>query len=332
MKNPFKKLIENFNSRSLVAKASKEPMYANDNDVAVAESEDEIIAKIHKEFDDAEDNILSAADKLLEELKIPTESDLEQRAKALIAIGFENAETVKKYENLQVENIRIQEDFTIAKGRAKLIREYKQEYPFQKFLTEMELNRICDKYGLIYAPVSAYIKDVPEKNLNEIKNAKVLSDDLKVDQQYVLEITKFYDDIPKAIKEFLLDGGIELQNGSVLKSMSVFGTGRLNQINDVIKQFMLTSGFKNKDIPAKIIEECDIKTLNKQGLFIAAPPSNFKLDDLKNKGKHGYFEVTSSIKIDRDPIVFRYCKGGIQVLSKWGLEASEPTLVNEVLN
>ena len=64
-------------------------------------------------------------------------------------------------------------------------------------------------------------------------------------------------------------------------------------------------------------------------MFITAPKSHFDLKDLKSKGL-GFFDIT--ITEVKDPIVFRYVKGGIQVLSKWGLEASDATLQNEILN
>lgn len=289
-------------------------------------SEDAIIAEIHREFDEAEDNILSAADKVLEELKIPTQSQIKKRAKALIKIGFTQAAPVKQYEKMLLEEIKIKEELSIAKERAALIRQYKQDYPFQKFLTEMELNRICDKYGLVYAPVSAYIKDVPEKNLAEIKKAKPLSDDLLVRQQYVLEIIRFSSGVNDKIREFLLDGGIELSK----EAQGMSNWRRNSEVNDCLRVFLQNAGFK--EVPSTIVDECSVKTLDKQGLFIAAPKSNFNLDDMQAKGKHGYFEVKSTVKIEKDPIVFRYCKGGIQVLSKWGLEASDPAVINELEN
>lgn len=67
----------------------------------------------------------------------------------------------------------------------------------------------------------------------------------------------------------------------------------------------------------------------KSGLFICAPQSHFDLDGLK-KNKFGFLKV---IKTEvKDPIVFRYCRGGVQVLSKWGLEADDELLYNEFEN
>ena len=67
------------------------------------------------------------------------------------------------------------------------------------------------------------------------------------------------------------------------------------------------------------------------GLFIAAPESHFDLKGLTKKGVRGFFKTVIR-KETKDPIVFRYVKGGIQVLTKWGLEANDPELANPLDN
>ena len=73
----------------------------------------------------------------------------------------------------------------------------------------------------------------------------------------------------------------------------------------------------------------EMEEINRDGLFIAAPKSHFDLKGLKKKGL-GFFNFT--VTEVKDPIVFRYVKGGIQVLSKWGLEANDEMLVNPINN
>jgi hypothetical protein len=76
--------------------------------------------------------------------------------------------------------------------------------------------------------------------------------------------------------------------------------------------------------------ENHIEKLDRTSLFIAAPKSHFNLDGLKKKNKFGFFNFT--IFEVKDPIVFRYCRGGVQVLSKWGDETNDKLLLNEKLN
>lgn len=73
-----------------------------------------------------------------------------------------------------------------------------------------------------------------------------------------------------------------------------------------------------------------VEEIDKSGLFIAAPSDDFNLKGLSKKSKHGYFRVFET-KV-KDPIVFRYVRGGIQVITKWGLEANDQSLVVPILN
>lgn len=76
-----------------------------------------------------------------------------------------------------------------------------------------------------------------------------------------------------------------------------------------------------------LINPKGVIVISKSGLFIAAPKSDFNLEGLSKKGK-GYFNVFEI----KDPIVFRYVRGGIQVITKWGLEADDDALVVDKLN
>jgi hypothetical protein len=71
-------------------------------------------------------------------------------------------------------------------------------------------------------------------------------------------------------------------------------------------------------------------TYDRTGLFIAAPKEHFDLSGLTFDKNKGFYEA--KVRVIKDPIVFRYVKGGIQVLSKWGLEAEDPALQIEILN
>lgn len=71
--------------------------------------------------------------------------------------------------------------------------------------------------------------------------------------------------------------------------------------------------------------------IDKSGLFIAAPPSHFNLTGLTEDTKNrGFFKV--SITEPKDPIVFRYVVGGLQILSKWGKEAEDEAFINPINN
>ena len=78
-----------------------------------------------------------------------------------------------------------------------------------------------------------------------------------------------------------------------------------------------------------LVQSINNITITRSGLFIAAPKSHFNLDGLKISGK-GFFNF---VRIEpKDPIVYRYVRGGIQVITKWGIESNDEGLVNETMN
>lgn len=232
--------------------------------------ENEIVAEIHNEFDTAQERLLEQAKKILDSVK-----PIPEKAERLKALGFTNSEKVVMADAEKKKQMKSQE-------QAELIMYYKREYPFLKFLTESELDRICEKYNLIHAPVENYIKDVPEKNIKEIEDAQKLKK-----EDYGTEES----DLIRAMRRMSLQ----------MRLLEAVRFGRPDMV-----EF-------NKETPQ------DVK------LYIAAPKSHFNLEGLKKKGRSWRPEP-------KDPIVFRYCRGGIQVLSKWGLEANDPMLQNETLN
>ena len=127
-------------------------------------SQEKLIAEIHSEFDTAQERLLQEANKILS-----TKTNLPDIADRLSKVGFTNTPTAKK-------GIEVKKQLVTSQEQAELINYYKNTYPFLKFLTEDELNRICDKYNLIHAPVGNYINEVPEKNLRDIETAQGLKE------------------------------------------------------------------------------------------------------------------------------------------------------------
>ena len=211
-----------------------------------------VVELIHAEFDAAEDWLIQEAEKFEEKQTVSPED--KEYADTMQQLGFVNAEDA----------------LSRSKRLHELVLYYKRTYPLLKFLTVRQLEDICEKYNLIYAPVANYKGNVPKKNLMEIAKAQKLKEE----------------DEPK--------------NQQVVSR----GRGRTRT-----------------------------ETTLKEGLFIAAPESEFDLKGLtKDKtGLKGYFKQIIEEKPD-DPIVFRYVFGGLQVLSKWGPEAEDPALTNPLDN
>jgi len=281
-----------------------------------SKTDQQIVAEIHNEFDTAEDRLLQQADNLLAELNIPTETSIEVKADKLQRLGFINSEIVVQAKELKYSRDKQQNVLVKTVEQAEIIRYYKQNYPFHKFLTENEMERICEKYNLIFAPVQNYTKDVPEKNLNEIENATLLKSADKPTDKTTLKITRFWDSCPKQIRAIL---------SKEVDYSKYGGSERESDIMDLVKELGYTGEYTGY-----IFNKAEVKKTSKSGLFICAPMSHFNLHGLSKKGKYGYLNITT--KEIKDPIVFRYVRGGVQVLSKWGLEGEDKDLVNEKMN
>lgn len=234
-----------------------------------------IVEKIHREIDTAQDRLLNEAVSVIENTEIPEETKVESKAARLRRIGFTSSPVVKKASRLEKVRASKEKEIQLSKEKAELIRYYKKEYPFHKFLTEEELDRICDKYDLVYASVEKYIKDIPEKNLRDIETMKEIRERDMVESEY-----------------------------------------KVNNCKVTAEDYHM---YLNRSAGVYSFQE-----IRKDGYFIAAPKSHFDLKGLTKKGK-GFFKP-------EDPIVFKYVKGGILVVTKWGDEANDELLTNEIDN
>lgn len=294
-------------------------------------TEEELIKEIHNEFDTAPERILQQALSIISDAqnsKISLESEIEDKAVRLKNLGFVKNGLVDKLEKIEERNRQKDLIINMEMKMAEGIKYYAQTYPFLKFLPISELDRICDKYGLVYAPVKHYKMPVPDKNLQEIENAQPLkSSDVQPD----VVTRTYYDDSYNRkwgynkVKEVL--GGNSFTDDEIRELAKKHNIPLLYNGN---RDFFWKAGRKILSDDDMCITKEVVETSSRSGLFIAAPKDHFDLTGLTFDKKKGYFQTT--IQIKKDPIVFRYVKGGIQVLSKWGLEADDPALQMEILN
>lgn len=270
-------------------------------------SQNQIVQEIHNEFDSSEEKLLMEARRIINE-----NSDVDVKAERLISVGFVNTE-------LAVKHLAKSKKLVTGTEQAKLIEYYRQKYPFNKFITEQELDRICKKYNLIYAPVANYKKDVPDKNLKEIEVCSKLAN-----EDYPKNILK----CKVVFSNFIISFGrdfLSMWNKSWwIMPRTIDGNFRSTSAAD--EYYKNKYGIAGVDYVTSVVRNIEI---NKQGLFIAAPNSHFDLTGLQ---KEGLLNSTFTIVETKDPIVFRFVKGGVQIISKWGLEAEDADLINEKMN
>lgn len=255
------------------------------------------VEKIHREIDTAQDRLLREALLLISMNEVSEEMKL--KAERLAKVGFVNNPLTKTVESKT--NVLVKET-----AQADLIKYYRDIYPKYKFLTEEEFDRICDKYKLVYAPVSSYVKDIPESNLWDIEHAlPIMSQDVVHNHFKYTNLHKWRDGVSEKAKEWV-------QNFTSKQHLSEEEVVKLCPFRITNKENFFTK--VNWESTEYI----------KEGLFIAAPKSHFNFADLTQKGK-GWFKTKFTVE-PKDPIVFRYVKGGLQVITKWGEEANDPNL------
>jgi len=291
------------------------------------------VEEIHEEFDSAQERLLKECDDILNTLEIPTEGKVERKASNLEALGFINSKTVEDYKDFKesVKNVEEKIDFTTT--QATEIRNLAFRYPFEKFITTDELDRICTKYDLLHAPVANYIKDVPEKNVLEMKNRKPLDVKDAVEAVYELfgfETNRFMNLLGKTDTKFTESEVIAICEtyggrpnttiGHLKNGDTSFTFGILYSIlNDFTKINYSDYNFTS------------MTTIDQSGLHVAAPKSHFNLKGLDKITKFGW-GVKREVEV-KDPVVFEYCQNDIvRIITKWGTEDDQSYLDDALQN
>jgi len=302
-------------------------------------SEKEIIEEIHNEFDTAPDRLLERALEIIQNesnQKVVLESAVEDKANRLEKLGFIKNGLVARKKEIEQRNNEKDKVVDLTLQQSNLLKYYKDSYPFIKTITIDELDRICGKYGLIYAPVNHYKYPVPEKNLEDIENVQSLK----------------HEDSQKSITTYTFSCKYKNRIEDFNKLVSLFRGDTFSEedLHNIWNTFMPKENYRKIDdtfwyygylaqqglIQNPVINEAFIAngvktTINRDGLFIAAPKHHFDLTGLLFDENKGYFKA--EVQVFKDPIVFRYVKGNmVQVVTKWGLEADDPALQMEILN
>lgn len=134
---------------------------------------DELVKQIHNEVDSLENKFEEEYKQLLKELKIPTENEITNKANKLKALGFSvKNETVAQGERIQSNIEEVEKIKRETRDKLQLQGKYRVKYPNDKIISLDDFNKVINKYNLVYGTADLYIKDIPEKNVNEIAEAK----------------------------------------------------------------------------------------------------------------------------------------------------------------
>jgi hypothetical protein len=268
-----------------------------------------LVEQIHEDFYSADERILQEAEDILKRLAVNPE-----KADRLRALGFESAKPVTDKINEAVERLH-------AKDTLIAIKRYRRRYPLNKFITEAEVQKLCEKWNLVLGDASNYIGDIPEKNLAEMENFTVDKSDLAADlsmnadlsggiaemmRAFVMHPSLFRDSQPEVSFDY---------NSSPFNRDSFGGSPSI--------EFKLHGRGAGRVIEQA--REMESKRRN-TSFKIVAPISDF------NTTNYALAEGYKLAKKIEDPVVLQPVRGGYLIVTAWGPEASDSMVVNEINN
>ncbi len=247
-------------------------------------------------------DVYSAQSLILEEAKrilaIPPvfDSAKAERLRQLEKLGFSNFDEVKKLKEEREQHREYKE-------LDEMINYYNRIYPLHRFISQKSVQIIIKKYNLLLANAGDYIAEIPEKNQQEIVNFKIRRNDIRkpseMDEGWMSIM------IPRPIYfpdlDYLFHKTLAEESGDPEKYFQ--------DLEQEKKRKRLA--YEREMLPGK-------------HLLIIAP--QHKLDT------NGKVIIDGILRPNKDPIVLQPVTAGYLIVSSWGLEASDPLVVNAINN
>jgi len=279
--------------------------------------------EIHAKLDAYSDKLMS--------ISTPIDSKAINKDQNLKSLGFKKVKT---------QGLETKEKIVV-----NYLAYLKATYPLEKFVTLKDFKKLLKKYDLSTSHVSSYVKDVPEKNVSEMKNAKPLKEEDKISclQAQVWNISVF--NKKGNIKHYLAKDMVYNPNFDeehrILTTENHAHTYAYESLiakmdKDIIKKFLKAKPkLKVSDI-RDVSWRTGRERVDIDGFYIAAPSNHFEKGFFNMHPK--FLEFTGVEKVLKDPIVYQYCQHGIiRIITKWGTDddqsyldpiVSNPTLLN----
>jgi hypothetical protein len=183
------------------------------------------------------------------------------------------------------------------------------KYPHYKFIDEDSVNKICEKYGLVYGKIDRYIGTVPDKNLAHIEKFKIDS------------IDECYDLIKgRHIKRHCYTGQY------ISRQTYLQNTCPYDNILNYERHFSRFEGIETINLGDSEYQD----DYEKCSLEIVAPVNDFDMKSSEIKD----FKL-SEIQIP-DPVVLKPVHFNSEkyylIITAWGIEGSDELVVNHKNN
>ena len=152
-----------------------EPVQGTSVSISKERTQKEIIQEIHETFFTEVDTLLRESEEMISDET--TMGYLIDKCERLKALGFNSSKEVKEAE-VEIERLKDVSRINNYKNHVnRAIKYFSVKYPSYKFITKKSIEKICNKYGLVYGNVDRYIGTIPDKNLEHIEKFKISDED-----------------------------------------------------------------------------------------------------------------------------------------------------------
>ena len=135
------------------------------------------IEQIHSDFDTAVEILTEISDERQRKanaIEIPQEEKDYQDGVYLKNLGFEKTELAKKVDKFNSFASEVKQkknsNFKISDSIREVVQFYQNIFLFHKFILYSQVIKICEKYNLYLSPAQFYNGEIPQKNIEEMKN------------------------------------------------------------------------------------------------------------------------------------------------------------------
>lgn len=195
---------------------------------------------------------------------------------------------------------------------------YKTAYPFNPFITFNILDKVCAIHKLVLNPAESFIGQIPDKNLNELSNFKLKSED-KVD----FYLTAYNS------SSFKNDVHIYVPNVELKSFKGKFNEDVFKEIKELIKkeEHYRTDSFY---ISLNGYPGCVHLHTGSAPIMIAGESQLF--DTSKVTTAKRVEDLVPPPPREWDPLILQPVEYGYLVITAWGPESRESEVVPAILN
>jgi hypothetical protein len=289
---------------------------------ALLTKEQALVKEIHSAFGEASDRLVAMAN--------GGGIQLREKAERLKRLGFTSCEDVASFKRLEND-----------KRAYELAQKYREKYPFLKFITNWQLDGICNKYGLVAGSPEMFTGSISVQKLSEMEYwfDKIDEEDKSIAFFYAISFIS-RDLASKRIHPLVSESSIKsIYHGSVLSLYNITNPETSEIIGYVLKieggKMLSESGimeaFEEVGISGEVFmsrKKMSITECGKKPALIAAPAAMLWPASMFEPDPN----ALDPIILQLDPIILQPVIGGYLVLAKWGPEANDPELVIPELN